>query len=1166
MRGIWLSLLSLFLLGASVALYGQEIRGSIVGNVTDSTGAAVPGTQITIKNEGTGIVYKTTTDASGTYTVPDLLAGVYTVIAVKEGFSTYQATGVRLLSSQTARQDVVLQIGTITQTVEVSAHAQLVQTDAPTVGGTLETREIRDLPFMTTATDGLMNLVPGMSQGITNGNSNPDIGGAPYTGSSNYTVNGISTNNPGQGGGGNVTYIGSNEMIAQANLPSIGTLQEFKVDSSVVGAEFRSQTAITMVTKQGTNKFHGQAFEYNENKALSANSFDLNKYNQNAFPFNRNQFGANVGGPILRDKLFFFVNYDGIREIHPQPIAVNFPTLAMRHGDFSNLCTTWNSQGLCTDPNGQQLYDPLTGQPFLNNQIPSSRITSQAKVLSSFMPAPNVLTIPPGSLYLPGSALAPADWSGAIPLRFGTNNAQMRLDGQLGKSDSVVAFATMSKGAPWFYGYACCPNYGSWTDHGYNWDNFSATETHAFGPGTVNEFRVGWVVTATRSFGQDLGFEPWSLFPQMPPNPDRGLPSIYMTGYGGTNESQTIGDVGNAHALQSTVDWVDNLTMVRGRHTIKTGLEESGYKENDFCQFVCFAPLGSFSTTGQWTGNRGWNLPSGAYGQSPGNSYADFLLGYVDSSSYAAPVAQRFYDREWDFYIQDTFKATPHLTLTYGVRYMYQRPWWFKDHNATFWDATTNKLVLAENSSTVTVPPGADPRAFAAYPFQTTQQIGAPINYFRDDKNNWGPRIGFAYRPSSDNKTVIRGGWGVYYAFNGGWNGFLQSMSNVPWGPTAAFSTQLPGSPTTPYLPDITFANPFPANLVQGEAANPSITVMDRNEPNPVSQQWNLTLERQVGENWALRASYLGLQGHHLESYAENIDKPAVQQPNVPAQQQLPFQPWSAVWFTSYAGTSAFHQLQLEVQKRFAHGLMFRTEYDWSRNLTNVNTGANASGYFGATGYGTQNPWNLRAEYSNEQFQYRQRFLTYYIYELPVGRGRKWLSNTNKFVDGVLGGWRVSGITTYHTGDALIPIFEDPGTKIGWFASRPDRVPGPLYAGRQSGHDTVGGVQWFNTAAFAPPQPWTYGNASPFSIFGPGFGEWDVSVMKSFALAKGESKRLEFKIDFFNLPNHYNLGDPNTAMADTRDGGTPDYTSGKIYGGSGAYQPRLIQIGLRLLF
>jgi len=475
MKSLHLTGLSILLMGASVALYGQEIRGSIVGNVTDASGAAVPGTRVTVRNEGTGIASATTTDASGTYTVPDLLAGMYTVIAVKEGFKTYQATGIRLLSSQTARQDIVLQVGAVVQTLEVFAHAQLVQTDSPTVGGTLQIHELTDLPYITTSTDSLMNLVPGMSIGISYGNSNPVIGGADYFGTSNFTVNGVTTNNFGQGGGGNIAYIGSAEMIAQSNLPSIGTLQEFKVDSSVVSAEYRSQTAISMVTKQGTNQYHGQLYEYNENKSLLANSFDLNKYNETQGAFNRNQFGGNIGGPILHDKFFFFANYDGIREVHPQAITANFPTQAMRQGDFSNLCDKW-SAGLCTDTaNGQQLYNPLTGQPFINNQIPPSMFAPQSKELAAFMPLPNVNLAPMtvgNSVVYAGSPFAPSsDYAGELPLRFGTNNAQLRLDGQLGSKDSVVVFGTMSKGSPWFYGYACGAPYGSWTDHDFNWHN-----------------------------------------------------------------------------------------------------------------------------------------------------------------------------------------------------------------------------------------------------------------------------------------------------------------------------------------------------------------------------------------------------------------------------------------------------------------------------------------------------------------------------------------------------------------------------------------------------------------------------------------------------------------------------------------------------------------------
>src|SRR5947199_8465775 len=342
-KGICFSGLIVIWLGAGVALYGQNIRGAIVGNVTDSSGAAVPGADVSVTNEGTGIAVKTTTDTTGTYAVADLLAGTYQVNVTNQGFKTSQFSGIRLLTGQTVRQDVVLEVGAVVQTVEVVARPQLVQTDSPTVGGTLLTRELTNLPFVTTTTDALMNLVPGMSRGLTYGNANPSIGGNPFMGSSNFTVNGISTSNPEQWYGGDVTFVGSDEMIAQANLPSIGTSQEYKVDASVCGAAYRSQVAVSMVTKQGTNQFHGQVYEYNENKALNANYFDFNAHDVPENPFNRNQFGGNIGGPILRDKLFFFINYDGIREIHPGPTSINFPSVAMTHGDFSALCSSYSN-------------------------------------------------------------------------------------------------------------------------------------------------------------------------------------------------------------------------------------------------------------------------------------------------------------------------------------------------------------------------------------------------------------------------------------------------------------------------------------------------------------------------------------------------------------------------------------------------------------------------------------------------------------------------------------------------------------------------------------------------------------------------------------------------------------------------------------------------------
>jgi hypothetical protein len=251
-------------------------------------------------------------------------------------------------------------------------------------------------------------------------------------------------------------------------IPTQDAVQEFKVQTNNLGPEYGrfAGGVINMTTKSGGNQYHGSFYEFIRNKVLNANDYFDNRNGVVRPPFTQNQFGVNGGGPILRDKLFFFVNYDGIREIHPYPVTTDFPTQAMRQGNFSNLCDKWSAAGLCTDTaNGQQLYNPLTGQPYPNNQIPQTMIAPQAKRLSTYLPLPNVNFAPTpasgGGEFLQRSPYALYDWAGDIPLRFGTNNEQARLDGQLGTKDSVVGFATISKGAPWFYGYACCANFGS---------------------------------------------------------------------------------------------------------------------------------------------------------------------------------------------------------------------------------------------------------------------------------------------------------------------------------------------------------------------------------------------------------------------------------------------------------------------------------------------------------------------------------------------------------------------------------------------------------------------------------------------------------------------------------------------------------------------------------
>src|SRR5690348_15590096 len=340
----------------------QNITGSIVGYVNDSSGAAAPGTVVTVLNEGTGVSVDATVDDSGSYTVPNLLAGRYEIRAKKDGFQTVDVKEIELLSAQTVRQNFTLQPGGVQQTIEVSSQAPLIHTDSQTIGGSLGDKQVSELPLATRSIDGLLSLAPGVS---TAGN-NPRISGSNYWGGNNFTLNGISVNDVGNGG---AAYTSGVPALGTANLPAPDSMQEFRVDSGNQNAEYRDVATVTMMLKQGTNTFHGLAYEYLQNKVLNANQFLLNAAGQQRPDSKFNQFGAAVGGPILKNKLFFYGAYRGIRDTFSNTARLTLPSMTMRNGDFSAVCTTFSS-GICVK--GTQLYNPFTGKAFPSNQIPAS--------------------------------------------------------------------------------------------------------------------------------------------------------------------------------------------------------------------------------------------------------------------------------------------------------------------------------------------------------------------------------------------------------------------------------------------------------------------------------------------------------------------------------------------------------------------------------------------------------------------------------------------------------------------------------------------------------------------------------------------------------------------------------------------------------------------------
>jgi len=1113
--------------------YGQNITSSIVGQVTDSTGSVAPGTRITVRNQDTGVSAEATVDQNGTFSIPDLLAGRYTIQAQKTGFETVEIRNIQLLAAQTVRQNITLKVGGVQQTVEVNGAAPLIHTDTQTLGSSLGSRQVADLPLAGRSIDSLIALAPGVE---TSG-SNPRISGSQYWGGNNFNLNGVSVNDIGNGG---AAYTSGVANLGEANLPSPDSLQEFKVDSGNLNAEYRNVAAITMVTKQGANSYHGGAYEFLQNTDLNANTFLLNATGQPRAPTRLNQFGADFGGAIIKNRLFFYGAYRGIRDRYSNTASLNLPSVAMRNGDFSALCSTF-SGGVCVK--GTQLYNPNTGSPFPNNQIPTSMFAPQSKTLLPYLPAPTNAA----SLALPSGS---PDYIVAVPNNVGVNGVDYRMDGQISSADSAYGVFHWSKGSPWFLSTGAYPStYGNDENFGYTDFAISGTETHIFGPTAVNELRGAWVVHASDRTGQNTSFNPASLFPQLPIVNNGGLPTMSITGYNGM-----FSDYGLGYPFpEYDIEISDNFTKVHGRHTFKFGIDETGYKNfvkqgGPALSASLGSPLGGFTFTGQWTGNKGWpGQPN-----SQGNAFADFLLGDAATSNFAGPLTnEQQSSRDWEFYAQDTFQATSKLTLNYGIRYMYQSPWAVRDNRVSYLDLKNDKLALPEDSSTVTAPPLAIASLLTAYPFETTQQAGWSKSYYKPDTNNFGPRFGFAYRPFSGNKTVVRGGWGVYYDFLPGFIGGWENTFNPPWRSGSSFSSQLPGQPAAPYLPDLTFQNPFPSTAQSGPPANPLVYMTEQNIVNTVVQQWNLTLEQQFGNNWAARASYVGAQTHHDLWYAGDINRPNSTLPNVPLQAQRPYQPWSQINDTHTGGKANLNQLQLELNKRLSTGFLIQAQYSYTRSMDDVPLVG-----------GTQNPNNYNADYGNSDSIPRQVLVVNYLYDIPFGRGRTF-NISSRLLDEVAGGWSLSGITTYRTGAPFSVSFAVPSSIVGWFAGRANAVAGGnIYAGQQSGsHNVVAGVPWFNTAAFVAPAPGQWGNSERNDVYGPGFWDWDIGLQKYFSIT--ERQRLQFRADFLDAFNHFNLGSPSATISDPADGGLPIATAGKIYGGSGN---RVIQLGLKYMF
>ncbi len=1139
----------LILLGLGVGvlpLRAQVLQGTITGHVSDASGAAIAGVEITITNEQTGVAIKTLSTQAGVYVVPELQAGSYAIAATKAGFSRLDIRGVRLLPTETARQDLTLEVGGVRQTIDVTARPPLLNTESASVTTPINTRQIQELPQAIQDIDGLLFLAAGV--GRAEFNSAPQIAGSTHWGGDNFTLNGVSVNDSANGGGSYSYDLGG------VNLPALSSLQEVRIGGVNMDARYGRVVNVAMVTKNGTNQFHGDLYEYLENQRLNASDFILNRTNQTKPDFNRNQFGVDFGGPIVKNRTFFFFDYSAVRQSIPKTRQANFPSQAMRGGDFSAMCTgnggTFDASGICSVAK-QQLYNPFTGAAYANNIIPVGNqpgdVTPQALAIVQFMPA---LT-DTSSLGLPNGG---PNYTSVIAQRIHVNKFDVRIDEHLSDKDRVFGVYSYSVGDPWFDppAAAVTSNFGSYENAGYKTFTLSLTEIHTFGSQTINSFRWAWFDHAGIRSGQNSQFDPYALFPQMLSSGNRGLPTIALTGY------QNISDIGLAYYFPDyDIEITDDFTHVMGAHTLQAGIDETGFKVY-VPQPNNLTPLPNWTFDGSWTGATG--LPT--ITNTLGNAFADFLIGTATKASDGSPKTDKvLYDRDWQVYVQDIWQARRNLTLNFGLRYVYQTPWSTRDNQTSYYDPVNNAIALPQNSDTVTIPPGSVAALFGSpynYPFETTQAAGLPIDGVYPDKNNFAPRIGVAWRPFGNGQTVLRGGFGLYYNYEASNIGPSHNPFNIPWAATYTYNSGKPKTPTSAYLPDLTFAQALPtgSTSVSGSTSNPQVRWMDSHFVNPRIKMWNITLERQFGNNWMGRATYVGNRTDHLTFYNVDMNVPSVQQLGVALQKQRPYQPWSQILTVNSNNLSRTDQLQLEAQHQFANGFFFQAQYSWTRCLD-----------LGDPTGGPPDPSNPQANYGNCAFLRRHTFAANYIYELPFGHGRQWLQRG--VLSQVLGDWNVSGITIYKTGQPFSVVFTVPASQTGWWGSissgqvnRADLVPGVNPYIQDHSHEV--GALWINPAAFAAPTPGTWGNSPRNGYFAPGNANWDISLMKDFHMPYREQHRLRVRADFFDAFNHYNFDNsPNVAVPDIANGGTANPNLGRILSGNDS---RVIQLSLKYDF
>ncbi len=1087
--GRMLVFLAMGCLFASVPAYAQNRNaGEIRGTITDSSGARVPEATVAITNTSTGVTTEVVSGSTGVYDAPSVEPGNYEVTVSKVGFKKFIRSGI-VLHVEVITVDAELEVGSTNQEVTVTAPAAMVQTETSERRTTLTDATAVELPNVGRSWYDLTGQLPGVSPGgssgtVSSGTAQDASGqGVGVNGAAGWQENWLVD------GGVGTFAVSQNPDLLQVPLEAIS---EINFSTSNFSAEYGNGVAVfNVITKSGTNKFHGSLFEFVQNDKFEARNF----FAPTPTPLRWNEFGGTIGGPIRRDKAFFFFSFQRNPTNSTVPSFYTYPTEAMRNGDFS-------------DPGLPTIYDPAslkcvndvcTRTPFQGNIILTDQFDPVAAKIQAYLPAPNL----PGlfnNYYFNSASPTTTTWyNGKLDYNISAGN---RLTGTV----MVVPQNTYTV-AP------TCPMDCN-RDH-IRETQGQITDVWTFSPNVVNEFRV----SAVREYGVWSSPDMGQGYPQkigLPNPPADAFPNISI---GGTVPT-SIGGGLSALLGFATYTTSDTLTLIKGKHILKFGGEYNKFQDN-----IAWANVnsGDYDFSGVFTSNP-------AEGFSGGLGYADFLLGLPDSWGVSMGPETGLRASNFQAFAQDDYKITPHLTLNFGVRYIAQAGW-TEVHNRI------------GNFDPGLMNPGTGTLGAVCFAGQTFGGHYCPRAQQKTIWDIFDPRIGFAWSPK--NAWSVRGSFGTFSMMLGA-NSFTSG-----WAP--GWSIQGTLATTDMLTPVFNLAQgPPPGSIIYPSAAartpdmlnGQGVTYLPYDTPAPYTEQWQLDIQHQLRGGVVIDAGYVGTRGVHL-LFGRDIDQvpPQLLGPG-DAQPRRPYPQYYGIGGNLYDGISNYHSFQLSVRKEFSHGLSFIANYTLAKTM-DMST---SPGWCCASDT-WQNAYNPRANYGLSLTDVPHLVNGSFVYELPVGSGKAFL-NRGGVLNGILGGWQVSGTFQLHSGLPFTPTMGtanlDGSLAGAWF---PDRL----------GNGTVANPSidlWFDPNAFAQPAPYTFGNSGRDILRGPSLKNMNLSLAKNFRISQlGEGGRLQVRVDAYDVFNHPNFGMPNASIGEAGVGVI-----------SSALTNRNLQLGAKLSF